>query len=84
MITEIYHKIMPDGKRYSEFIGKANDIVSVDTTNVANGSKCTIMDGGGESSVRTVCYYSEDDNDWIVEGGTLFLSTLTPIDQGEI
>lgn len=44
MITEINHKIMPDGKRYSQFVGISTD--TKPTTGVSNGSSFYEMDTG--------------------------------------
>ena len=44
MITEIKHKILPDGKRYSQFVGLSTD--TKPTTGVCNGSSFYEMDTG--------------------------------------
>ena len=44
MITEINHKIMPDGTRWSQFRGLQDDTKPTD--NVCNGSEFYEMDTG--------------------------------------
>lgn len=44
MITEINHKIMPDGTRFSEFRGLSDDTKPTD--NVCNGSSFLEIDTG--------------------------------------
>ena len=72
MITEINHKIMPGGKRYSEFITSSDeDLLSMDTTNLAHGSKATVItdypspiSGGEPITLKAEEYYDEDSEAW--------------------
>ena len=65
MITEINHKIMPGGKRYSELIGLKDDILALDSTNIANGSKFTVINYRFGDYEAATFLYDEENDEWM-------------------
>lgn len=72
MIVELNHKIMPDGKRYSEWVCDSDGVIDfVIPENVCVGSKLTIIDKLDDYKRPITLYYSGSYNNFTYGDTTL-------------